>query len=494
MTPQIAQFPPDVPQFAQAPQINKKGFWTAVIGLILMTSLLLIGHQLSVLQIAYPVVTFSIAIYFYVKYPVQFIGYIWWIFFLTPEVRRLSDFVQGGFTEVSLIMLAPLLVSAPLAITIMRRLRYFGTQAGLAMLMVTLALLYGYIVGIINAGLAASTYGLSNWLTPVLVAFHLAVGWRQYPAYRTCLLRTFTIGTAVCAGYGVIQYMILPPWDAMWMIWSGMTSSMGAPFPFQVRVFGPLNSLAPFTAVVLAGVLVTTVAQNNRGRMFAAVFGVIALGLSFVRSSWGALVIGIIYQMLFFDNRTRIRIVMGALIVVAATIPVFMSSNVSDNLETRLSTLTDLKNDNSFSARSDFYQTFLDTALTNIAGIGVGGTGLSTKLSGDASATQYKNFDSGIMEIPFVLGWPGTLLYVFGLGWMIVTGAIAALRTKEDRFSVAWFSMAIAMLSQLIFGNSMIGPAGQLAFMGMVFPVMALRYNKYQATLARNAANAQVLP
>jgi len=30
-----------------------------------------------------------------------------WLFFLTPEVRRLSDFFNGMFSDRSLIMLAP---------------------------------------------------------------------------------------------------------------------------------------------------------------------------------------------------------------------------------------------------------------------------------------------------------------------------------------------------------------------------------------------------
>ncbi|MGI4984360.1 MAG: O-antigen ligase family protein [Janthinobacterium lividum] len=487
MTPQIAHFPTDVSM------PSAKGFWWPVVGLIVFTVALLLGHQLSALQVGYPALAFLIAIYLYIRFPVQFIGYVWWIFFLTPEVRRVSDFLQGGFTEVSLIMTAPLLVSAPLAVTMLRRVRYLGTRPGLPLLSILLALLYGYVVGIVGAGFAAATFGLSNWLTPILVGFHLTVSWRQYPGYRRCLLRTFTIGTIVCSGYGIIQYMVMPPWDATWLVLSGMTSSMGAPFPFQVRVFGTLNSAGPFATFAVAGILTTTMAQGNRGRMFAAFLAIIALALSLVRSAWGALIIAIIYQMLFFDNRTRIRIVIGTLIVVAATIPVFMSSNVSENLQQRLDTLSNLQNDNSFSARSDFYQTFLDTAVTNIAGVGLGGTGLSAKLSGNTGDQKYVNFDSGIMEIPFVLGWPGTLLYVFGIVWLTMKSAMAAMRGRADRFVIIWFSIAISVLVQQVFFNQLIGASGQLALTGLMLPIMGLRYKNYQNSMLKNEIDNRVI-
>ncbi|MCY0389783.1 O-antigen ligase family protein [Robbsia sp. Bb-Pol-6] len=490
MTPQITHFSVD----ARKP--DAKGFWWPIIGLVVVTFLLLLAHQSSLLQLAYPAMTFVIAIYFYIKYPVQFIGYIWWIFFWTPEVRRFSDFVQGGFTEVSLIMTAPLLVSAPLAFTMLRRIRYLGTRPGLPMLLILVALAYGYIVGILNVGFAAATFGLSSWVTPVMVGFYLAVSWRQYPEYRRCVMRTFTIGIAACAGYAIIQYVFMPPWDALWLIGSGMTSSMGQPLPFAVRAFGPLNSVGPFATIILAGVLSATVAEGNRGRVFTALLGIVALGLSFVRSAWGALIVAMLYQMLFFDNKTRIRVVIGALIVVAATIPVFMSSNISENFQKRVDTLTDLQNDTSFSERSSFYQTFLDTALTNVAGAGLGATGTGGKLSDDANAQDHVNFDSGLMEIPFVLGWPGTLLYVFGISWLMIRGAMSAIRQRSDRFVIAWFSIAIAIISELIFFNQLISSPGQLALMGMVLPIMALRYTKYQnSILEKNRIdNSQVLP
>lgn len=487
MTPQITHSTEQIPRF------DAKGFWWPIIGLILLTTLLLFGRQLSALQIAYPAAVFLIGVYFYIKYPVQYFGYLWWVFFITPEIRRISDFFQGGFTDVSLIMTAPLLVAVPLAYTMLRHIRYLATRPGLPILLILLALAYGYVVGILNAGFSASTFGLANWLTPLLIAFQLAISWRKYPEFQRCLLRTFTIGTIVCSAYGLIQYVFMPPWDASWMIWSGMTSSMGNPVPYQVRVFGPLNSLAPFTAVIAAGVLGATVATYNRGRTLAAVLGIIALGLSFVRSAWGGVVIAIFYQMLFFDNRTRIRIVVGALVISAAVIPVFMSSNVADSLQARFNTLTDLKNDNSFSDRSSFYQTFLDTALTNIAGIGIGGTGLSTKLSDDTSAAQYTNFDSGLMEIPFVLGWPGALLYIIGVFWLGIKAGVAAFRVRMDRFALAWFSVTISIFAELVFGNSFVGIPGQLAFMGMVLPIMSLRYSKSRNSILQDPSTNRVL-
>ena len=46
----------------------------------------------------------------------------------------------------------------------------------------------------------------------------------------------------------------------------------------------------------------------------------------------------------------------------------------------------------------------------------MGATGASTKLSSDSGELgKYGSFDSGVMNVPFVLGWPGTLLYLSGV-------------------------------------------------------------------------------
>lgn len=489
-TPQI-----QVPKFAPARRSRPRGlsiafgFWVPVYLLVQLTLALIVTHQSGLLQIVYPVLAFAVGVYLYKRYPVQFLGYAWWIWFLTPEVRRLSDFFKGSFTDFSTIMVAPILVSGLTIFTMLRHSRYLGTRSGLPMVLILLALAYGYVVGIVNGGIAPATFALANWLLPISMALYLAVHWRHYPAMRRCLLRTFTIGTALCGAYGLVQYLVMPPWDAAWMVWSEMTSSMGNPVPFQVRVFGPLNSLAPFTAVIGTGILLATV-ERNRGRVPAVIFGILSLALSFVRSAWGSAVISFAYQLIFFNNRARLRIVVSTLVIACVTVPVLMSGPIADNLTKRLDTLTNLKDDSSFSDRTSFYSSFLDTAVTNIAGIGLGATGLSSKLSSDPGAQKFESFDSGLMEIPFVLGWPGALLYTVGIVWAMLAGARAARQMKSDRYAVAWFSVALGTVAQLVFGNSLISISGQLALMGMVIPVTALRYAKAQQAAWHNAQRA----
>ncbi len=80
---------------------------------------------------------------------------------------------------------------------------------------------------------------------------------------------------------------------------------------------------------------------------------------------------------------------------------------------------------------------------------------------------QFGNFDSGVMAIPFVLGWPGALLYAGGLVWL----SFYALRRvkRPDLFAAASRGIVVAVLVQLVFANVATGVSGMVLwyFLGL---------------------------
>jgi len=80
-------------------------------------------------------------------------------------------------------------------------------------------------------------------VVPLMLAISLSTG-RMPPVWN--VVSSAIPALAVLAGtYGVIQFFFLPAWDRAWMITSRLTS-IGAPLPMQVRVFGASESPGPY--------------------------------------------------------------------------------------------------------------------------------------------------------------------------------------------------------------------------------------------------------
>ncbi|MCA3793689.1 MAG: glucose-6-phosphate isomerase, partial [Burkholderia sp.] len=100
----------------RAPSRNRRWFaepkhWAGQAGLWTLTAALIAVHQGKVLTLAFPVLAIAVGIWLYFKSPARYVGFMWWVWFLSPEVRRLADWSKGAFTPTSLIQVAPLAVT-----------------------------------------------------------------------------------------------------------------------------------------------------------------------------------------------------------------------------------------------------------------------------------------------------------------------------------------------------------------------------------------------
>jgi hypothetical protein len=344
-------------------------------------------------------------------------------------------------------------------------------------LLILMGLAYAFMIGVMSSGPLAATYDLANWLYPILIGFHIMAHTRQYPKYRDTIISTFIWGMLVMGGYGLIQFFIMPPWDALWMLGSQM-NSQGDPVPMGVRVFSTMNSSGPF-AFAMMGAMVYVMAATHRVRWIAAALGFFAFALSLVRSTWGGWVIALLIQLVKSNNKVRVRIVASAVLLAGLCVPLLTVGPVAERMQARLNTLVNLSDDQSYAARNEFYATFAKTAFTDVSGEGMGATGTSTKLSNDGGQLgQYGNFDSGVMNIPFVLGWPGTLLYMSGIVWLVVRAALASFKLRNDKFVSACLSLSLATFAMLVFTNSLVGTGGLLLFMSVFSILSAVHYEK----------------
>lgn len=370
--------------------------WTAILGLVFISIVCILAGLGKILNLLFPAGALGVGVFLYFRYPVLYLGFTWWLWFITPLVRRLADY-RGGFTEPSPILLAPFLVTFITVITLWKNLFKTYNHGGLPFILAMSGCVYGFLVGLLNRPPIVVGIALLDWLAPVLLGFHLFANWRNYPIYRQNMQRTFLWGVLMMGIYGIFQYFVAPEWDRYWLINSGL-SSAGFPVPFGIRVWSTLNAPRPFATVMMAGLLLLFSSKGIK-MIIASVVGYLSFLLSLARTPWGSWFVGMLVLLASVRANIQMRLMTTFLVILLAVIPLTTIEPFSDVVSSRMETLTNLEDDGSASTRQETYGELLGSAVTNIVGEGIGGL----------------THDSAILSTLFNLGWFGTLFYIGGI-------------------------------------------------------------------------------
>jgi hypothetical protein len=442
-------------------------------------------------QWLFPAAAAALGIFLYVRYPAQYIAFVWWLWFLTPLVRRIADY-QSGWHQMSPVMLAPLLVSMFAAITFVQFLPLLRIQAYFPFLLVLLGLVYGYLIGVIRLDPAAATYGFLTWATPVLFGFHVAATWWRYLEYVRVLTSTFISGVVVMGVYGLIQYFHLPAWDVYWML-NAEINSVGLSRDLLVRVFGTMNSPTPSAVAIMAG-LILLFTTTTKVSWLAGLPGYTTLLLTLVRSAWLDWSIALSILMIRMNFLKTLKIVLTILILLLCIIPIAFFTPVGDTITRRLSTFQNIENDTSFRARLALYDTFMSSSFSNVIGNGLGSVGLSTRLANEGKLGALGTFDSGIMDIALELGWIGSIIYISGVLWLVINNIFSTTSTS-DLFVHACRGIFTALLVHLIFLNTLSGSLGMVfwTFIGTALSAASFwrKQKSFQETHTHHVADSR---
>lgn len=390
----------------------------------------------------------------YITNPGLFLGFAWWVWFVTPLVRRVVDYQLDTFTppKAAFILLAPYVVTSLTVFDLPRYGRLLSRKENLPFLLCLVGVLYGYLVGL-PANPMAATIDLLNWLCPLLLGFRMVALWRSYPQHKHFTISAFTWGVLLLGLYGVVQFFVVPPWDAFWMTNSGM-NSIGKPLPFEVRVFGTMDSPGPFAMFLMAGLLVLFAGRGVASKL-AVLPGFAALLLTIVRGAWGGWVLAVGYVAARAHRSSRAQLIGSILLAVVVSIPLAMTGEIGTRTETRMQSFTELGQDGSLNARRDMYQEMSGKALFNPIGEGLGG----------------RTFDSGLINTLWLLGWPGGLLYLGGL-FLVVKELLVGPVT--DRFATLAGGVALSYAALMLMATQTGGMKGCI-FWAFVALVMASR-------------------
>lgn len=451
--------------------------WLAILGFVLFSALCILAGATSILRFTFPLGAFAVAAFLYFRYPILYISFTWWIWFLSPMVARMVDFYSGWDPQ-RLMLLTPFLVTLLTLCTLVRRLPSAYRQGGLPFILALTAVFYGFLVGLIkNAPLAVFRVML-DWLTPLLFSFHLFMHWRDYPKLSQNIQRTFLWGVLVTGVYGVVQYLIAPAWDGNWITQTEMITS-GVPEPLGIRVFSTMHSHLPFAIAMMAG-LVLLFSDRGPLRIPASIAGYLSFLLSAVRTAWGGWVVALLILLTSMKARLQRRLIVTILVMAVCIIPLATIEPFSEVISKRLESFSNIQNDSSANARADTYNQKLSAALSDLIGKGMGGT-LAISQGGALKAVTID--DSGILDTFFTLGWLGALPYLGGI-ILIVFTLVQTPEMSADSFANAARAISISVIAQLSLGSTMVSLPGLILWSFASMGLAARNYYKRQRAIA----------
>ncbi len=444
--------------------------WLPILGFILLSALCVAVNLGSLLNLLFPAGAFAISIFLYWRYPLVYVSFTWWLWFLSAWVRRLADFRGAGWTDPSPILLAPFLATLVSAITFWRCFQ--RPDVGLPFLLCTVSVVYAFLVGILLNPPQSAVLGLIGWLGPIFFGFHLFTHWRDYPYYRQVLQRTFLWGVLVMGAYGIVQYLVAPAWDREWMtnalIHAGL-NIIGIPEPLGIRVFSTLNSPQPFAGIMTGGLLLL-LSMPSRLQPLAAGLGLVAHLLSLARSAWVSLMIGLLVLVPSLKSSLQIRLFSSLLILVLIIVPITQVEPFSSTILPRIQGLSSPTDDISANARIEGYQRLLGQALSNIPG-----NGLGFVFEDDSIGSE----DSGILTLWFTLGWLGVMPYLLGLG-LLFFSLFRTTASQVDVFSSAARAIAVSTFAQVGLNIITEGHLAMVLWTFLGIAMAARQYHTYQ--------------
>ncbi|WP_373545967.1 O-antigen ligase domain-containing protein [Chamaesiphon sp.] len=433
--------------------------WTAILALIAFTGLLSSVGAGKVLNLAFPAGAFAVSILLYLRAPLLYVGFTWWICLLTPLVRRLADY-RSGFTDPSPILLTPYLVILVTLVTLKQHLPKAYSQGGLPFLMALAGIFYAILTGLILNPPVKVMISALEWLAPVLFGFHLFTNWHSYPAYRQNLQRTLTWGVLVMGSYGIVQYLIAPEWDRTWLV-NTTLYTMGKPEPLGIRVWSTLNSPEPFAAIMAGCLLLLFTNQSPLG-LPAAIVGYLSFLLCAVRSGWLGWLAGLLSLIVSLKPKLQLRLAI-ALVVLALVLVPLATVEPFAQLSSRLDTFSNLENDHSAIERQQNYNALRDSALTSFVGQGMSG----------------QRWDSAILSMLFELGWIGTIGYAGGIA--ILTSTLCRSDSARfDPFIATARAIVISALVRFPVNVPMLGASGLLLWSFLGIGLAGIKFNRWQ--------------
>lgn len=347
---------------------------------------------------------------------------LWIYWLLMPALRRVLDLIASAPSADPLSVL-PFVATALLALMELRENR-LSRKARTILGLAALGFLIGVPTGLV-ADPAAATFAATAYVAG-LSAFVIGWGDEVRPQTGSTLERVLKVALLPLAIYGIAQYFFpLTSWDSNWVTSTDLGSIM-APQEGHIRVFSTLNSPFTFAILLAVGIMFAISARRRFGPGFLYMLPlVVALALTFVRSAWLSLVVGLIVYAAAAKGRAAGKTVAIVLVCLAGVVVVGSSNPTTKAFTDRITSLGNPESDVSAKERLETTNRLLPQSIKQPVGAGLGQAGLAASLN-ESSEAGVVEVDDGYLALLYQSGPLAFLLVVYAL-FASVGAAIAAL-------------------------------------------------------------------
>ena len=440
--------------------------WLAILAFIAVTAIALLARAGGILNLAFPIGALAVGLFLFFRAPILYLGFNWWIWFLSPLVARFVEYQTGALSSgLRIIIIAPYLVTLIAAITFFRHLPRLSPKEGLPFFLAFAAMLYSFGVGLARGfPIVEVVQTLLTWIPGVFLGFHLLVNWKDYPAFQQNTVKVFFWAVLVMGVYGVYQYVVAPDWDRFWLTnATNLQLCCGWPEPYMMRVWSTLNF--PFTfAYVMNACLLILLSSQKSSNVIAIVAGLASFLLSQVRGAWIGCLIGLTLLFISLKSPGQIRLMAMVVSIGAVLIPIVTMTPLSEAITGRLQTLSSVQEDGSAIERQSIYAQNFDRVIFDPIGQGMGGL---------------KLIDAGLLDVFSVFGWIGLIAFAPSI-FLLLLSLFQYPDSQIDPFIKASRAILVSVLIISSNNNALVLMPGVL-FWG--FAGMAIAGHKYYRNL-----------
>lgn len=368
---------------------------------------------------------------------------LWAYWLLVPMVRRVLE-LSAPTSGADPLSLLPFLGTGVLAVMELRENR-LDRRARMILTGASAGFLLGLPMGML-ADPAAVSFAAVAYLAAVS-AFVLGWGDAMRPQTGSSLYRALAAALIPLSLYAIAQYFFsLSAWDAHW-VEHGELGSIGAPQEDKIRVFSTLNSPFTFAIALSTGVMLGLgIARRLGAALLLTLPLLLALALTYVRSAWLALVIGVLVFAFAARGRAGGRIVAVVAVSLIGLVVVGGSNPTTQAFTQRVTSLGSPEEDVSANERLETTKRLLPASVSQPLGEGLGQAGLAVRLEEAEEEEQLVEVDDGYLSLLYQSG-PFGLLLVLAAIFSSVAAAVRVLgRADPDRRLEAAALLATLMM------------------------------------------------
>jgi hypothetical protein len=457
--------------------------------LLVSMYLVLLASAPGALRLAYPAAAVLAGLYLYIKSPSQYLTFTLWIYFLTPFARRLADYRIGQYIDGNTMLVAPALVSL-IAVFALARIPRRIDDCWLVFVLLLGTVLYGGALGFaILLDHQAVLKSLVAWMSPMAFAAFIYLNWRTFPAFKQAIDRAALGGLLVVGFYGLLQFILAPPWDTLWLQAMEYDPASGPgvyglPEPFAMRTFSTMNSHQPM-AIVLVILALIALSKGERLYNFAAAVGLLPVVLSLARAAWLQAIVSLIVFAVLTRKGGYFKNVVAAALVLGSIGVALSFTSVGDTLQQRVLSFSDQGDDISAGARAAGYAKGLHQTQLHPFGSGTGAMEVAY------TPVIYEDFgpnDSALVELLVDFGVIGSVAFLLAL-FVGLRQIYLHFRKTRNPLLAAILAIWAGLLVQSPLNNCLDGAHGVFVWASLA---MGLACAKYTRNLAE-CENAQLL-